>query len=289
MYAATDGKYTLILLEDYDPMNPRKDYDNLGRMVCWHRHYALGDDHKFDSPKDFLRELYRNSITDDAQRLIRFLKENKARGAYLEYNHRTHEWDLYGYCCWRTVFGNSEPEWEVLESAPKSQLNGQGWFFDTMLDALTIDDLKELLSEREDIVILPLYLYDHSIQSISTGSFIGRAQHAEWDSGQVGYIYADRDAILKAYASIDLDSVQKAAEVLEAETEAYDMYLRGECYGFRLYEDGAEVDSCWGFLGDFNTVCESVRECIPDCYALINRLEYTCESEETYLQNHSAA
>ena len=289
MYAATDGGYTLLLLEDDDPMDPRKDYEPFGKMVCWHSRYHLGDDHNFDTPEDFLRDLYRRSITDDAKRMIRFLQEKKARGAYLEYNRSTHEWELYGYCCWRTVLGNSEPEWELLESAPISQLNGQSWFFDAMLDALTINDLKELLSECDNLVIFPLYLYDHTIQSISIRSFIGRAQHAEWDSGQVGYIYADREAIMKAYGAVNADSVQKAAAALEAETETYDMYLRGECYGFRLYEDGEEVDSCWGFLGDFNTVCESVRECIPECYELVDRLEFTDESEEDYLLNHTAA
>ena len=37
MYAATEGKYTLLILEDSDPLNPRRDYSNMGRMVCWHR------------------------------------------------------------------------------------------------------------------------------------------------------------------------------------------------------------------------------------------------------------
>ena len=28
---------------DDDPIDPRKDYDNLGTMMCWHRRYTLGD------------------------------------------------------------------------------------------------------------------------------------------------------------------------------------------------------------------------------------------------------
>ena len=71
----------------------------------------------------------------------------------------------------------------------ESQLNDADEFFDRMLEALSITDLKTLIAEREDIAILPLFLYDHSVQSISTASFIGRAQHAEWDSGQVGYLH----------------------------------------------------------------------------------------------------
>ncbi len=290
MYAATQGRHTLMILDDHEPLNPRKDYDPFGRMICWHRHYDLGDTHSFDSPKDFLCDLYRHSIDDGAKRLITFLKEKKARSSYLQYNRSTHEWELYGYCCWRTPLGNSSPEWELLVSAPKSQLNDKGWFFDSMLDALTIDDLKELLDEREDLALLPLYLYDHSMQSISTRSFIGRAHHADWDSGQVGYICADREAILKEYGTVTHETVQKAETLLNAEVETYDMYLRGECYDFRLYEDGEEIDSCWGFLGNLNTCLEGVRECLPEDYAgLVDLLEYTYDSEDTYLLNHTVA
>lgn len=290
MYAATNGTYTLFLVEDSDPVNPRKDYEPFGRMVCWHRRYNLGDAHDYDSPIDFLRDLYRHSILDNAQRLVQYLKEKKARSAYLQYNRHTHEWDLYGYYSLRTVLGNSEPEWEIAEAAPASQLNAGGWFFDAMLNVLTIDDLKELLSECDDLVILPLYLYDHSIQSISTASFVGRAHHAEWDSGQVGYIYADRDAILKAYGVVNPDTVQKAAEMLKSETKNYDMYLRGECYGYRLYKDGEEIDSCWGFLGGIDGLKEDLRANLPPEGAeLVDQLKYTWETEDAYLTDHDIA
>lgn len=46
MYAATKGKYTLLVLEDSDPMNPREDCEPFGKMVCWHSRYQLGDVHE---------------------------------------------------------------------------------------------------------------------------------------------------------------------------------------------------------------------------------------------------
>ena len=196
IYAATDGANTLIIEQETDPVNPRIDYDPFGRMICWHRRYSLGDGHHYESPEVFLRDLFRESIRDGGKRLISFLKSGDARGAKLVYNRSSHEWELYTCYYFRTVLGKSEPSWELEQSAPKTQLNDSGWFFDYMLNALTIDDLKELLSEQKDIVILPLFLYDHSGLSMSTGSFMGRAVHAEWDSGQVGYIYANREDIL---------------------------------------------------------------------------------------------
>lgn len=290
MYAATEGKYSLLVFQDEDPLNPRKDYDNLGRMVCWHSRYSLGDDHNFDDPEDFLRDLYRRSVNDKAKRLIDFLKSGKARGARLEYNRSTHEWDLMVHCYWRTVVGNSTPQWAVEQSAPKSQLNDGGWFYGEMLDALAIDDLKELIGERDDLAILPLYLYDHSLQSISTCSFCGRAHHAEWDSGQVGYVYADREMIKKEFGAVTPETVEKAEKLLVAETECYDLYMRGECYGFRLYEDGEETDSCWGFLGDLDSMEEEMRGHLPrECWELVDKLDWTDESVRSYLNHLKSA
>lgn len=35
---------TVYLYPDTDSQNPRTEWDNFGRMVCWHRNYMLGDD-----------------------------------------------------------------------------------------------------------------------------------------------------------------------------------------------------------------------------------------------------
>ena len=37
--------FTIELWADENPSNPRTDFDNLGKMVCFHRHYELGDKH----------------------------------------------------------------------------------------------------------------------------------------------------------------------------------------------------------------------------------------------------
>ena len=154
---------------------------------------------------------------------------------------------------------------------PESQLNDTDEFFDHMLEALSITDLKTLIAEQEDIAILPLFLYDHSVQSISTASFIGRAQHAEWDSGQVGYIYADRKAILENFGAVNTEIREKAENLLRT-------------------EDGEEIDSCWGFLGGVDDWREDVKSYLPaDAQPLADELEYTCESEDVYLRKCAAA
>ena len=44
---AAKTPYLLKISLDGDAPNPREDYDNLGNMVCWHRHYKLGDSHSY--------------------------------------------------------------------------------------------------------------------------------------------------------------------------------------------------------------------------------------------------
>jgi hypothetical protein len=112
---------------------------------------------------------------------------------------------------------------------------------------------------REDIAVaLPLYLYDHSGITMSTG----RAYPFDcpWDAGQVGIIYVTREKLLKEYGGkrVTATMKQKAMKVLEQEVTTYDYFITGNCYGYIL-ECGEEcdhgdihwehVDSCFGFLG----------------------------------------
>jgi hypothetical protein len=63
----------------------------------------------------------------------------------------------------------------------------------------------------------------------------------------VGFIYTTR----ARFAELGLEwSPERARKEMEAEVVVYDQYLSGDIYGFRLLEDGEEVESCWGFYGD---------------------------------------
>ena len=51
--------HTINIYPDEDAPNPRKEFDHLGTMVCFHRRYNLGDRHEFRDPdefRDFLKE-----------------------------------------------------------------------------------------------------------------------------------------------------------------------------------------------------------------------------------------
>jgi len=114
---------------------------------------------------------------------------------------------------------------------------------------------------REDLnaaVVLPLYLYDHGGISISTSRVY--PYNDEWDSGQVGFIYATKEK-LKARKL----TKKKAVKILKEEVKTYNQYLKGLVYGYVLVKlkkcktcghvEESQIDSCWGFFGD--TVKES--------------------------------
>lgn len=42
------GDYLIKIFQDYEPENPRQ-WDNLGKMICFHRKYNLGDQHNYNS------------------------------------------------------------------------------------------------------------------------------------------------------------------------------------------------------------------------------------------------
>jgi len=125
-------------------------------------------------------------------------------------------------------------------------------------DFQTPDDFMEWWEENgKDGVLLPLYLYDHSGITMSTSSF-----SCPWDSGQVGYIYATADRIMKEFGPPEpllcrianrpsTEMLEKAKRLLKSEVETYDMYIRGDVYGFTIKdENGTYSDSCWGYYGD---------------------------------------
>lgn len=134
--------------------------------------------------------------------------------------------------------------------------------------------MQKVISEK--YLMLPLYLYDHSGLAMSTESFSGRAPHAEWDSGQVGWIYVSKEDALKEFDADKMTGAirQKADALMRSEVAAYDSYLHGECYGFELYKNGELSDSCWGFMGNFSDVLKDMAEYLPDeCKGMVDHLE----------------
>lgn len=275
--------YTLFIVDDSSPENPREDRDNFGKMVCWHRRYNLGDEHDYSEPRDFLQgklfDLYSACPGSEyGKPVFDYIKQGKAKEARLEYNRSSREWELLENNHWSTG-----DDW-YPSSAYSAGLKGKevpDWFLDDCLSALRMSELIELTEKMTGMVILPLYLYDHSGITMNTCGF-----SCPWDSGQVGWIYADSDMMKKEYGEISPETIERAKNLLISEVSEYDYYLTGQCYGFKLFKGDAEIDSCWGFLGEMADVSKYIKEYLPsECESIVDHLEYHSEvDEDEYLE-----
>lgn len=103
------------------------------------------------------------------------------------------------------------------------------------------------ITNRNDIVWLPVYAYIHSGVTVNTTGY-----SCPWDSGQCGIIYVEKETILKEYGAKRFTKAmrEKAEEILRMEVKEFDQYLTGDVYGFVIEdENGETMDSCWGFYG----------------------------------------
>ena len=115
-----------------------------------------------------------------------------------------------------------------------------------------------------EYIALPVYLYDHSGQTVSTTPFA-----CQWDSGLFGIIAVPVAEVKKEYGWKLLTAKRRETieERLRAEVKTYDDFLRGDVYGFEITRNDTLVESCRGFYGD-----EAINALIADCKLQIDRL-----------------
>lgn len=279
---AHDGKlYCLHIRQDEQPLDPRRDCDNITTMACWHGRYSLGDKLDDKTSEGFWQRLVRENVPESE--ILEAAEAGKLTGIRLAENVGDRELvDIYETSYLRTVFGDSEPseclEYEgVLPEAVATYLT----------DDLTVSHCMTLMEPYAEW--LPLWLYDHSGITMSCGSRTG--QYADrWDSSGVGWIVMLKKTIMDEvgteYVLDDAGELirvehkhpdaspawsyltrpltdetwrKRAIGIMEADVEVYDQYLTGYVYGFNLYSaepveegeepDWTEEDSCWGFFG----------------------------------------
>lgn len=216
---------------DEDAVNPRKDYDHVTKMVCWHSRYNLGDEHSFDNPNHMISDLLGEygMSDDDARALCLAIVKS----------------DKYGPSDYRSWIDGWMGSYDSIHDCRREfvcEMIRQGYNPPEAMGVI-----------ENNFYILPLHLYDHSGLTMSTGRF-----SCPWDSGQVGWIYISKSSAAHNFGGYDnLD--KRAIDILEAEVAEYDCYLRGSVYGF-IHEVAEadddtdpddlvwdDVDSCWGF------------------------------------------
>lgn len=123
-----------------------------------------------------------------------------------------------------------------------------------------IEVKEHLIKEFKALIILPLYLYDHSGLTMRTYPFSCR-----WDSGQVGWIYITRERIKAEYSVKRMTKkfIERISGYLIEEVKTYDQWLTGDVYGYVIEDDNEiQQDSCWGFYG--------LEDCIAEAKSMVD-------------------
>jgi hypothetical protein len=103
----------------------------------------------------------------------------------------------------------------------------------------TFRDLDEL-PDADDVISLPVYMYDHSGITINTTGF-----SCPWDSGKVGVVYVYKDAALQhGYELHHHAGIEKVKDDLRAHVQMWDDYISNNIWEYTIYEVGTDDVFC---------------------------------------------
>lgn len=133
-------------------------------------------------------------------------------------------------CCHREYHlgdcnSNKETEEQLAEICRKYGKS------DEEIDEMTFAEEIQFILDQDDVCGLPLWLYDHSGISISTGRV------CPWDSSLVGLIFVEKDFFIEHTCITNEENWKKEAKgMLEDKIEVYNYFLQGNVYMWTLYE-----------------------------------------------------
>ena len=102
----------------------------------------------------------------------------------------------------------------------------------------------------KDHVILPVYMYRHSGDTVSTEPF-----NDPWDSGQIGWIYTEHAKVDLFFGAVNDSTLSQARERLENEVSTWNDYIMDENYAYDLVnEQTGEVMDGGFWTGDIESL-----------------------------------
>lgn len=111
--------------------------------------------------------------------------------------------------------------------------------------------------KKENCLVLPVFMYTHGMSLISTMPFSD-----PWDSGQIGYIYATPDTIVKEYGFDNQQTRERAVKCLEEEIKILNIWLTGDVYRYVIEKDGNPVPLNNAECGTIYGLDECVEEAL---------------------------
>lgn len=116
---------------------------------------------------------------------------------------------------------------------------------------------KELEFKNKDKGIsVPIYLYDHSGQTMSTKPF-----SCKFDSGQVGIFLISKSDIISTWGEYTDENKSLALAYIESVIKTYDLYLRGAIYSAHCFYKEEIEDSFDSVLIEYD---DFIKNYLPD-------------------------
>lgn len=203
-----------------EPENPREYFDPIGTMLCWHPRYRLGDwqQNNFNTMENALCNLV-YSYVDDLM-VIDYIKAGKAKDIAFSV-------DEDGSLTWSYGYGKL-----TITASDLTDKYRRKEFLYCIIPLMRLRDLVALLEQSPEIVIMPIWMYEHSGISLSTTHKYPYNDH--WDSSCVGFVYATKADGVKHGAWLDDFSDSEwhelAKDELRNEVKLYSAYLEGDVY-----------------------------------------------------------
>lgn len=112
----------------------------------------------------------------------------------------------------------------------------------------------------KDHVILPVYMYRHSGDTVSTEPFSN-----PWDSGQIGWIYAEYAKVDLFFGDVNEFTLSQARQQLDNEVSTWNDYIMDENYAYDLVnEQTGEIIDGGFWTGDVESLKAYAFNTAPD-------------------------
>lgn len=174
-------------------------------------------------------------------------------------------------------YPESPREWDNICTIISGREN---WNISDKGFAMTQEEADKILN-KPDTYYKPIYMYDHSGQTISLSPF-----GDPWGSGLCGFIFVTKQKMAEGGFDVSDEATwhTRADKIMQSEIEIYDKYICGETYSFTLYkaikvdhqsENGQKwstVEYDAGFYGD-DLQTNGILDYIPNNWIFIEKPE----------------
>jgi len=131
----------------------------------------------------------------------------------------------------------------------------------------------EMLNDwMKDYYFFPVYAYIHSGVALSLGNN-AYPFTCPFDTSMCGGILIKKD-------DTDFDTEEKRLKAAQATIQEWNDVLSGNVYGYQIMRNDEEIDTCWGFIGYYET-----SGIISECQSIVdNEIQRNAEKYAKQLE-----